>query len=185
VDGKPFATDLATMPHLLIGGTTGSGKSVSLVAITTCLVTNNRPDELRLIMIDPKMVEMVRFNGLPHLLGKVEVELERIIGVLRWVTREMDRRYKLMEAAQARNIIAYNQSRKKKDRLPYIVVLVDELAELMTEFPDETEHLLTRLAQMARATGIHLVVATQHRHCNRVDQSQLPGSHFVCRGLRH
>lgn len=161
VDGKPFAADLATMPHLLIGGTTGSGKSVCLTAITTCLVLNNRPDELRLIMIDPKMVELVRFNGLPHLLGRVEVEVERIIGVLRWATREMDRRYRLMEAAQARNIAVYNQGRKKKERLPHIVILIDELAELMTEYPDETEHLLTRLAQMARATGMHLVVATQ------------------------
>lgn len=161
VDGKPFAADLATMPHLLIGGTTGSGKSVCLTTITTCLVMNNRPDELRLIMIDPKMVELVRFNGLPHLLGRVEVEVERIIGVLRWATREMDRRYRLMEAAQARNITVYNQGCKKKDRLPYIVILIDELAELMSEYPDETEHLLTRLAQMARATGMHLVVATQ------------------------
>lgn len=161
VDGTPFAADLTSMPHLLVGGTTGSGKSVCLSAITTCLVMNNHPDELKLIMIDPKMVELIRFNGLPHLLGRVEIELDRIIGVLRWVTREMDRRYKLMEAAQARNIVVYNQGRKKKDRLPYIVIMIDELAELMTEYPVETEHLLTRLAQMARATGIHLVVATQ------------------------
>jgi S-DNA-T family DNA segregation ATPase FtsK/SpoIIIE len=161
VDGKPFCADLGSMPHLLIGGTTGSGKSVCLRALATCLVTNNRPDELRLIMIDPKMVELIRFNGLPHLLGKVEVELDRIIGVLRWVTREMDRRYRLMEEAQARNIAAYNHGRRRAQRLPYMVVLIDELAELMTEYPDETEHLITRLAQMARATGIHLVVATQ------------------------
>jgi len=161
VDGRPFAADLAAMPHLLIGGTTGSGKSVCITSIATCLVTNNRPDQLRLIMIDPKMVELVRFNGLPHLLGRVEVDLERIIGVLRWVTREMDRRYKVMEDAQARNIVVYNQKKRRKDRFPYIVVLIDELAELMTHFPDDTEHLITRLAQMARATGIHLVVATQ------------------------
>ncbi len=161
VDGKPFAVDLGAMPHLLIGGTTGSGKSVCISSIATCLVANNSPQQMRLIMIDPKMVELVRFNGLPHVLGRVEVELERIIGVLRWITREMDRRYKLMEQAQARNIATYNFGRKKKDRLPYIVVLVDELAELMTEYHDETEHLLTRLAQMARATGIHLIVATQ------------------------
>jgi hypothetical protein len=161
VDGKPTATDLGAMPHLLIGGTTGSGKSVCITAIATCLIANNRPDQLRLIMIDPKMVELVRFNGLPHLLGRVEVQLDRIIGVLRWLTREMDRRYKLMEEAMARNIAVYNKGRRRRSRLPYIVVLIDELAELMTEFPDETEHLLTRLAQMARATGIHLVVATQ------------------------
>jgi S-DNA-T family DNA segregation ATPase FtsK/SpoIIIE len=146
---------------MLIGGTTGSGKSVCLRSIATCLVANNRPDRLRLIMIDPKMVELVRFNGLPHLLGRVEVQLDRIIGVLRWVTREMDRRYKLMEEAMARNIDVYNRGRYYKHRLPHMVVLIDELAELMMEYPDETEHLITRLAQMARATGIHLVVATQ------------------------
>lgn len=161
VDGRPFAADLGIMPHLLIGGTTGSGKSVCITSIATCLIANNSPDRLRLIMIDPKMVELVRFNGLPHLLGRVEVQLDRIIGVLRWVTREMDRRYRLMEEEQARNIAVYNHGKRRNKRLPYIVILVDELAELMTEYPDETEHLVTRLAQMARATGIHLVVATQ------------------------
>ncbi len=161
VDGRPFAVDLATMPHMLIGGTTGSGKSVCITSIATCLITNNTPEDLRLILIDPKMVELVRFNGLPHLLGHVEVQLDRIIGVLRWLTREMDYRYKLMEEDQARNITVYNKGKRKGKRLPYIVVLIDELAELMNEFPDETEHLITRLAQMARATGIHLVVATQ------------------------
>jgi S-DNA-T family DNA segregation ATPase FtsK/SpoIIIE len=161
VDGAPAAADLAKMPHLLIGGTTGSGKSVCLRSLATCLVSNNTPEQLRLIMLDPKMVELVRFNGLPHLLGHVEVELDRIIGVLRWITREMDRRYKLMEESMSRNIDVYNHGRRKRDRLPRMVVLIDELAELMMEYPDETEHLITRLAQMARATGIHLVVATQ------------------------
>jgi S-DNA-T family DNA segregation ATPase FtsK/SpoIIIE len=161
VAGQPFAADLSMMPHLLIGGTTGSGKSVCLTSITTCLVVNNTPAQLRLIMIDPKMVELVRFNGLPHLLGNVEVELDRIIGVLRWVTHEMDRRYRVMERAQARNIAVYNRDQHWRHRLPYIVVLIDELAELMNNIPDETEHIITRLAQMARATGIHLVVATQ------------------------
>lgn len=161
VDGAPFAADLAKMPHLLIGGTTGSGKSVCLRSIATCLIANNRPDQLKLVMIDPKMVELIRFNGLPHLLGRVEVQLDRVIGVLRWVVREMDRRYRLMEEAQARNILTYNMSAKPSQRMPYIVVLIDELAELMGEYPDQTEHLITRLAQMARATGIHLVVATQ------------------------
>lgn len=161
VDGAPYATDLSKMPHLLIGGTTGSGKSVCISSIATCLITNNSPDQLRLVLLDPKMVELIRFNGLPHLLGRVEVQLERIIGVLRWITREMDRRYRLMEEAQARNLEIYNKGRRRSSRLPHIVVMIDELAELMTEHPDETEHLLTRLAQMARATGIHLVVATQ------------------------
>lgn len=161
VDGTPVAIDLAKMPHLLIGGTTGSGKSVALRSMATCLLANNSPDELRLVMLDPKMVEMIRFNGVPHLYGRVEVEVERIIGVLRWVTREMDRRYKLMEEAQARNLTLYNKGRRKSSRLPHMVVFIDELAELMSEHPEQTEPLLTRLAQMARATGIHLVVATQ------------------------
>jgi S-DNA-T family DNA segregation ATPase FtsK/SpoIIIE len=164
VAGVPIATDLSQMPHLLIAGTTGAGKSVGISSMITCLVTNNSPYSLRLVMIDPKMVELIRFNGLPHLLGRVEVEMERIIGVLRWTTREMDRRYKVLEQAQARNIQTYNAQlgpRRKKQHIPYIVVFVDELSDLMTFMPDETERVLVRLAQMARAVGIHLVVATQ------------------------
>lgn len=164
VSGAPVASDLSNMPHLLIAGTTGSGKSVCIAALTTCLVMNNTPDELRLVMIDPKMVELVRFNGLPHLFGSVEVELQRILGVLRWCTREMDRRYKLFERVGARNLEAYRQrtaKRKEAESLPRIVIIVDELADLMMMAPDETERTLIRLAQMARATGMHLVVATQ------------------------
>jgi S-DNA-T family DNA segregation ATPase FtsK/SpoIIIE len=115
-------------------------------------------------MIDPKMVELVRFNGLPHLYGKVETDVQRILGVLRWAVVEMDRRYKLLEAMRARNIEAYNRKagrRKGAELLPRVVVLIDELADLMTSAPDQTEPMLIRLAQMARATGIHLVVATQ------------------------
>lgn len=164
VSGQPVVADLERMPHLLIAGTTGSGKSVCIAALTTCLVMNNSPDELRLIMIDPKMVELVRFNGLPHLFGKVETDLERILGVLRWTVVEMDRRYKLLEASRSRNIDTYNRKvrrRKAEQQLPRIVVLIDELADLMMSAPDQTEPALIRLAQMARATGIHLVVATQ------------------------
>ncbi len=164
VSGAAVAADLGTMPHLLIAGTTGSGKTVCLTAIVTSLVANNTPDDLRLVMIDPKMVELVRFNGLPHVYGKVETDVDRIIGVLRWVTREMDRRYKLFESLSARNLDNYNtKTAKKKDaeRLPRIVVIIDELADLMMQAPDETERTVVRLAQMARATGIHLVVATQ------------------------
>jgi S-DNA-T family DNA segregation ATPase FtsK/SpoIIIE len=152
------------MPHLLIAGTTGSGKSVCIAALTACLVMNNTPEDMRLVMIDPKMVELVRFNGLPHLYGTVETELERILGVLRWTTVEMDRRYKLLESTRSRNIDTYNRKirrRKPEETLPHIVVMVDELADLMMSAPDQTEHTLVRLAQMARATGIHLVVATQ------------------------
>ena len=164
VSGTAVAADLGKMPHVLIAGTTGSGKSVCITALVTCLVANNTPDDLRLILIDPKMVELVRFNGLPHLFGKVETELDRILGVLRWVVREMDSRYKLFETAAARNLDTYNAKLAKKkegERLPRIVVMIDELADLMMQAPDETERTIVRLAQMARATGIHLVVATQ------------------------
>jgi S-DNA-T family DNA segregation ATPase FtsK/SpoIIIE len=114
---------------------------------------------MRLVMIDAKMVELLRFNGMPHLLGKVETDVQRILGVLRWLVVEMEHRYRLLEGLHARDIAAYN--RKAKNRLPRLVVIVDELADLMMSAPDQTEHNLVRLAQMARATGIHLIVATQ------------------------
>jgi DNA segregation ATPase FtsK/SpoIIIE, S-DNA-T family len=164
VSGQAIVADLASMPHLLIAGTTGSGKSVAISALTTCLAMNNTPEDLRLVMIDPKMVELVRFNGLPHLFGKVETDLERILGVLRWTVAEMDRRYKLLEASRSRNIDTYNRKirrRKGESPLAHIVVMIDELADLMMSAPEQTEHTLVRLAQMARATGIHLIVATQ------------------------
>jgi DNA segregation ATPase FtsK/SpoIIIE, S-DNA-T family len=164
VSGQPVVADLSQMPHLLIAGTTGSGKSVGIAAITTCLVMNNTPEDLRLVMIDPKMVELVRFNGLPHLYGNVETNLDRILAVLRWVVVEMDRRYKVLELSRSRNIDTYNRKARRKkgvEILPRIVVMIDELADLMMSAPDQTEHNLVRLAQMARATGIHLVVATQ------------------------
>jgi len=164
VAGQAVAADLAAMPHLLIAGTTGSGKSVCITALATCLLFNNTPDDLRLVMIDPKMVELVRFNGAPHLIGKVETELERITVVLRWCTAEMDRRYRLLEQAAARDLEAYNRKLRRKkeaERLPRLVIMIDELADLMMMAPDQTEHTLVRLAQMGRATGLHLVVATQ------------------------
>ena len=173
------------MPHLLIAGTTGSGKSIMLAAMTTAFVMNNTPDRLKLILLDPKMVELSRFNGLPHLLGPVETELDRIIGVLRWTTREMDRRYKLLEKEAARNIEIYNKAlgrRRKDEHLPYIVLIIDEIGDLMMQRPDETERALTRLAQMARAVGIHLMVATQRPSVDVItglDQSQFPGAYLV------
>lgn len=163
VSGKPVVADLARMPHMLISGTTGSGKSVCIVALTICLVMNNTPDELRLTMLDPKMVELLRFNGLPHLLHQVETEPLRMLGVLQWALVEMDNRYRLLEAANARDLETYNRrvERKKQPTLPRIVIIIDELADLMMTSPEQTEHSLVRLAQLARATGIHLIVATQ------------------------
>lgn len=165
VSGDPMVADLAAMPHMLIAGTTGSGKSVCLTAMIASLVMNNTPDHLRMIILDPKMVEMVHFNGLPHLLGPVETDPERIIGVLRWATREMDRRYKLLEHENARHLEAYNKAVVKKgqpeEKLPYIVIIIDEIGDLMMTRPDEIEKTVTRLAQKARAAGMHLVIATQ------------------------
>lgn len=164
VSGNPVVADLVNMPHLLIAGTTGSGKSVCIAALTTCLVMNNSPEDLRLVMIDPKMVELIRFNGLPHLYGRVETRIDRILGVLRWTVLEMERRYKILEDSRSRNIDTYNRKmRKRRDgtTLPHLVMFIDELADLMMSAPDQTEHNLVRLAQMARATGIHLVLATQ------------------------
>lgn len=164
VSGQPVVTDLSRMPHLLIAGTTGSGKSVCIAALTLCLVMNNTPEDLRLVMVDPKMVELVRFNGLPHLYGRVETDLQRILGVLRWTVAEMDRRYRMLELSHSRNLDSYNRKvrrRRGEEPLPRIVVLIDELADLMMSAPEQTEPALVRLAQMARATGIHLVLATQ------------------------
>ena len=164
VSGHPVVADLTHMPHLLIAGATGSGKSVCITSIAACLAMNNAPEDLRLVMIDSKMVELLRFNGLPHLYGKVETNIERIMGVLRWVVVEMEHRYRLLEAAKARDLDSYHRKLARRGdatSLPRIVVMIDELADLMMSAPDQTEHNLVRLAQMARATGIHLVVATQ------------------------
>ena len=164
VSGAPVGIDLAQMPHLLIAGTTGSGKSVCIAAMATALVLDNTPEAVKLVMLDPKMVELSRFNSLPHLLGPVETDQERIIGVLRWCTREMDRRYKLLEENAVRNIEVYNSrlGRRRRDAyLPYIVIMIDEVGDLMLSHPDETEKTITRLAQMARAVGMHMIVATQ------------------------
>ena len=164
VSGQPVVADLARMPHLLIAGATGSGKSICVTSLAVCLAMNNPPEDLRMVMIDSKMVELLRFNGLQHLYGKVETNVDRILGVLRWVVVEMEHRYRLLEAAHARDLETYNRKlARKKEGAPLqrIVVLVDELADLMMSAPDQTEHNLVRLAQMARATGIHLIVATQ------------------------
>ena len=163
VAGNAVAADLAAMPHLLIAGATGSGKSVCVNAFICCLLMNNTPDDLRFIMVDPKRVELTGYNGIPHLLAPVVVELERVVAALQWVTREMDMRYRKLAEAGARNIQDYNARMVAhgQQKLPYLVVIIDELADLMMLAPDETERTITRLAQLARATGIHLVIATQ------------------------
>ncbi len=170
VSGEPIVADLRAMPHLLIAGATGSGKSVCINSIIACLLCNNTPDDLKLLMIDPKRVELTNFNGIPHLLTPVIVEMERVVGSLQWVTRQMDQRYKKLARAEVRNIEEYNKraSARGESRLPYLVVLVDELADLMMLAHDEVERSLCRIAQMARATGIHLVIATQRPSVNVV-----------------
>jgi S-DNA-T family DNA segregation ATPase FtsK/SpoIIIE len=163
VSGEPIVADLRAMPHLLIAGATGSGKSVTINSIIACLLCNSTPDDLKLLMVDPKRVELTNFNGIPHLLTPVVVELERVVGSLKGVTREMDSRYRKLAGAEVRNIEEYNKraSARGESRLPYLVVFVDELADLMMLAHDEVERALVRIAQMARATGIHLVIATQ------------------------
>jgi S-DNA-T family DNA segregation ATPase FtsK/SpoIIIE len=164
VSGAPIAIDLAKLPHLLVAGTTGSGKSVCINAIISCLIFNNTPEDLNLVMVDPKKVELIRFNGVPHLIGRVETEADRAVGVLRWLTAEMDRRYEMFTQVGARNLNGYNRKiarRKDVKQLPHIAVFIDELADLMHTYPGDVERTLCRLAQMARATGIHLMVATQ------------------------
>jgi len=163
VAGTPISANLAAMPHLLIAGATGSGKSVCVNSIICCLLAHNTPDDLRLIMVDPKRVELTNYNGIPHLLAPVVVEMDRVVGALQWVTREMDSRYQKFHDARARNIIEYNRKLVAEGgkKLPYMVVIIDELADLMLLAPDQTEKSITRLAQLARATGIHVIIATQ------------------------
>jgi S-DNA-T family DNA segregation ATPase FtsK/SpoIIIE len=163
VSGAAAVADLTRMPHLLIAGATGSGKSVCVNAIITALLLSHTPDTLRLLMIDPKRVELTVYNGIPHLIAPVVVDVERAVPVLLWATREMERRYRLFSKAGTRNIESYNEklAANSEPGLPYIVIMIDELADLMLSAPDEVERHVCRLAQMARATGIHLVIATQ------------------------
>jgi len=164
VSGGPVVADLGKMPHLLIAGATGSGKSVCINALIACMLLHNTPDDMKLIMVDPKMVELVAFNGIPHLISPVITEVDKVINVLKWTAREMERRYKIFSASGARHIDAYNKTvtpKSGREYLPYILVIIDELADIMMLSPDEVERLLCRLAQMSRATGIHLVIATQ------------------------
>ena len=160
VAGQPVIADIARMPHALIAGATGSGKSILLHSFISTLLFRASPHEIKFILIDPKRVELPRYNGIPHLLTRVIVDPEKALPALKWAIAEMDRRYKLFENAGARDINAYNEL-SGFQALPYIVIVVDELADLMVMAPAEVERTITRLAQMSRATGLHLILATQ------------------------
>ena len=163
VKGTAVVSDLARMPHLLIAGATGSGKSVCINSIIACLLLTHTPDSLRLLMVDPKMVELSVYNGIPHLLSPVVTEVDKAAAVLFWAVKEMERRYNLFSKANARDLKRYNEHLQKNGEkpLPMIVVIVDEMADLMMAAPEEVEKHICRLAQMARAVGIHLIIATQ------------------------
>ncbi len=160
VSGNPLIADIGKMPHVLVAGTTGSGKSVLVNSFITSLLFRASPEEVKMIMIDPKRVELTGYNGIPHLMVPVIVEVEKILSALKWATNEMDRRYKTFAERGVRNIDGYNELAGFQ-ALPYIIVFIDELADLMMFAPVEVEDTIARLAQMARATGIHLVIATQ------------------------
>lgn len=160
VSGKPIVANIAKMPHILIAGQTGSGKSVCINAFLGSLLFRAAPTEVKLILVDPKRVELTHYNGIPHLLSPVIVDPDKVLSALRWILSEMDRRYKLFAQAGARNIDSYNEM-SGFQALPYIVLFIDELADIMLFSPVEVEDAITRIAQMSRATGIHMVLATQ------------------------
>lgn len=161
VSGEPISIDLELMPHLLIAGATGSGKSVCINAIICAYLFNNTPKDLRILLVDPKRVELTNYNGIPHLLAPVVTDVDKTVSALKWAVWEMERRYKLFSELGKRNISAYNAAPGSEGKLPYIIVIIDELADLMAASAKEVEGSIVRLAQMARATGIHLIIATQ------------------------
>ncbi|MCL4353428.1 DNA translocase FtsK [Patescibacteria group bacterium] len=165
VSGNPFVADIAKMPHVLIAGTTGSGKSVMINSVISSILFRASPSEVKLILIDPKRVELTTYNGIPHLLTPVIVETDQILSSLKWAMKQMDERYKIFAEAGVRNIDSYNEL-SGFQALPYIVIVIDELADLMAFAPVEVEDAIARLAQMARATGIHLVLSTQRPSVN-------------------
>ena len=184
ISGKAIFGNLAKMPHILVAGTTGSGKSVTIHSMITSLLYRNGPDDLKLILIDPKCVELTLYNNIPHLLTPVITEAKKTILALKWAAKEMDRRYDILEAESVRDVESYHTNifgkNKKKtttnaegietevsaDRLPYIVIVIDELADIMSSYPRELESAIVRLAQMSRAVGIHLILSTQRPEVN-------------------
>jgi S-DNA-T family DNA segregation ATPase FtsK/SpoIIIE len=162
VSGDPVVADLTRMPHLLIAGATGSGKSVCINAIICSLLMNNAPESVQMMMVDPKMVELPGYNGIPHLVGPVITDPTHAAGGLAWLMLQMDERYRMFADSGVRNIVEYNQKMARaRGALPYLVLVIDELADLMMTAADDIERQICRLAQMSRATGIHLVLATQ------------------------
>ena len=170
IAGKPVITDLAKMPHLLVAGTTGSGKSVCVNTLISSILFSRKPEEVKLLLIDPKMVELSIYNGIPHLMAPVVTDMKKAAAVLRWAVREMEARYKAFAASGKRDIKSYNEARPKA-AMPLIVLIIDELADLMMTAPDDIEESISRLAQMARAAGIHMVLATQRPSVNVITGS--------------
>ena len=170
IAGKPVITDLAKMPHLLVAGTTGSGKSVCVNTLISSILFSRKPEEVKLLLLDPKMVELSIYNGIPHLMAPVVTDMKKAAAVLRWAVREMEARYKAFAASGKRDIKSYNEAHPKA-AMPLIVLIIDELADLMMTAPDDIEESISRLAQMARAAGIHMVLATQRPSVNVITGS--------------
>ena len=170
IAGKPVITDLAKMPHLLVAGTTGSGKSVCVNTLISSILFSRKPEEVKLLLIDPKMVELSVYNGIPHLMVPVVTDMKKAAAVLRWAVREMEARYKAFAASGKRDVKSYNEAHPK-EAMPLIVLIIDELADLMMTAPDDIEESISRLAQMARAAGIHMVLATQRPSVNVITGS--------------
>jgi S-DNA-T family DNA segregation ATPase FtsK/SpoIIIE len=177
LSGKAIFGNLAKMPHLLVAGTTGSGKSVTIHSMITSLFYRNGPDDLKFILIDPKRVELTLYNKVPHLLTPVITEAKKAILALKWAAKEMDRRYDILGAESVRDVESYHNTLPEKiknkkegsetiERMPYIVIIIDELADIMTAYPRELESAIVRLAQMSRAVGIHLILSTQRPEVN-------------------